>query len=124
MPSYLRPFAYTSYVKYAFESYVIVVYGLDRCRHESLRYYVEEEAKEHVYVPVNGSESTTYETDAVYKLEQYGGTGFYNSYSYVMREFEVEGASLWTGCVALLVIFVILRVIAFVCLRRQVNAKR
>ena len=135
MPTYMRPFAYTSYVKYAFECFVIVIYGFNRCRDPrssttSTRYYHENQRDQidigatafnssdfHNELPINQPN-----TSEVFKLEQYYG---YRPvpFSYVIKEFDLEHQPLWEGCVCLLAIFMILRILSFLCLKRQINAK-
>lgn len=108
-------------------------YGKSRCKQHATRNYIEEEAKERQFVavlvePVTAASlnetTTNFETDAVYKLEQYSGGFHTNSFSYVIKEFDVEHVSLRDSCAVLLLIFVVLRVISYICLRRQVRAKR
>ena len=59
MPTYLRPLTYISYIKYALQAYINVIYGMDRCAH-SYRPYQGLEQHEKLDQFVNQTVSQDY----------------------------------------------------------------
>lgn len=135
----VRPLTYQSYLKFAFESCLLVIYGFDRCEYD---YELAETAPTEkpqwfeilkmVFTPVESSMEEN-DFDGVDHVGNLLNTieGELNSplasssgyQSIVLNQFDIDKWTLLIDIIGLFVAFVLLRVLAYVILLMKINKK-
>jgi len=134
IPVYFRPMTYISYLRYAFEAYIAVLYGYDRCQFDpSLANQTNTKPEWLDYVTQilapessgtgEGSDPNFVQTLLDNLSGQFGSKSEEDYKSMIMTQFEVDDQSLIWNCMILGVFFIVLRIITYQILLWKVNRR-
>ncbi|KAJ6224819.1 hypothetical protein RDWZM_003364 [Blomia tropicalis] len=131
MPKYFQPITYLSYFRLAFESLLVIIYGLNRCRPvESINFaYLKKEFGDEIldmYVCVSEFSTNVSENVTTF-IDNYNGQFLsnmsQNSWSYALNSFQYNDDTLMFNLAGMLIYIVLLRVFAYIILYHKTKAK-